>query len=82
MALQTLVQCGQPETINQNQVYTLPAGRVLAFVASTTATLVQSDTVGFSNSVPVTLTNSQAELAGGFLKCTSGTVTMFFKRFA
>lgn len=62
---------GQVIAITQNTVYALPARRVLMFSDAAAPTFFQSTTAAFTVSVAVTLANGQAELAGGFLRCTS-----------
>lgn len=71
MASTTLLSVGYPQEIVQNQVYALPARRVLLFSQDATPTFFQSNEVAFITSVAVTLANGQAELAGTFIKCTS-----------
>lgn len=71
MAFVENIQLGAITAINQNQVYALPAARVLLFTEATTPTLQQSNDVTFAASTAITLTGGQAELAGAFLRCTS-----------
>lgn len=52
----------------QNQIYALPAARVLLFAEG--APTVEQSADG-TNFVAVTLANNQAELAGAFLRVTS-----------
>jgi hypothetical protein len=66
-----LLSTGNPQTITQNTIFALPARRVLMFSQDAAPTFFQSNDVSFATSVAVTLTNGQAELAGGFLRCTS-----------
>lgn len=61
--------------ITQNTIFALPARRVLMFSPDAAPTFVQSNDSAFALSVAVVLTNGQAELAGGFLKCTSAAPT-------
>ena len=72
MAVTTLLSIGYAQPIVQNQIYALPGRRVLLFSQDAAPTFFQSSDVAFTTSVAVTLANGQAELAGGFLKCTSG----------
>ena len=58
-------------SVIQNQVYALPNRRCLLFTDTAAATLFQSNTEAFTLSTAITLTNSEAEVGGGFLKCTS-----------
>lgn len=66
-----LLSIGYPIPIIQNAIYALPARRVLMFSDAAAPTFFQSTDVAFTVSVAVALTNGQAELAGGFLRCTS-----------
>jgi len=68
-----LLSIGYPISIIQNTIYALPARRVLMFSDAAAPTFFQSNTVAFTVSVAVTLTNGEAELAGGFIRCTSAT---------
>jgi len=70
---------GYPIPITQNTIYALPAYKVLLFSDAAAPTFFQSNTPAFTLSVAVVLTNGQAELAGGFLRCTSvtpGSITL------
>lgn len=70
---------GSPTPITQNTVYALPQRRVLMFSDAAAPTFFQSNTEAFTVSVAVTLAGGQAELAGGFLRCTSaapGNITL------
>ena len=69
----TALTLGAPIAITQNEIYALPAKRCLLFSDAVTPTFFQSNTEAFTASIAVTLTAGQAELAGGFLKCTSAT---------
>lgn len=74
-----LLSIGYPIPIVQNTIYALPARRVLLFSDAAGPTFFQSTDVAFTVSVAVVLTNGQAELAGGFLRCTSaapGNITL------
>lgn len=77
---QQVLMNGVPTALTQNTVYTLPASRVLFFTDATTPTIQQSFDVAFTANVAVTLTNGQAELAGGFIKCTSGNINCVVKK--
>lgn len=66
-----LLSVGYAQPITQNTVFALPAKRVLMMSQDAAPTFFQSNDVAFTTSVAVALTNGQAELAGGFLKCTS-----------
>lgn len=69
----SLLPIGQIVAIAQNAIYVLPARLCVIFCDGTSPTFFQSTTSAFTASVAVTLTNAQASLAGGFLKCTSAT---------
>lgn len=68
-----LLLIGHPIAIVQNTIYALPARRVLIFSDAATPTFFQSNTSAFTASIAVTLVDGQAELAGGFIRCTSAT---------
>lgn len=68
-----LLSIGYPIPIIQNEIYALPAKKVLMFCDVAAATFFQSNTLAFTTSVAVTLVNGGAELAGGFIRCTSAT---------
>ena len=70
MAMQ-LLSIGYPQVIVQNTIYALPARRVVMFSQDAAPTFFQSNDPAFATSVAVALTNGQAELAGGFIRCTS-----------
>jgi hypothetical protein len=76
----TRLAVGIPDAMIQNTVYALPSYRVLLHTDGSGVTLVQSETAAFTASSAITLTNAQAELAGGFLKCTSGNINVLLKR--
>ena len=67
-----LLPIGPPTTLVVNQIYALPAVAVTLFAAGT-PTITQGNVVD-TVATAVTLTNNQATLAGGFLKCTSAAV--------
>lgn len=69
----TTLPIGVPTAIVQNQIYALPPQRVLMMTDAAAPTFFQSNTEAFTASIAVVLANGQAELAGGFLKCTSAT---------
>ena len=66
-----LLSIGPVQTMIQNQVYALPASRVLLFTNGAAPTFEQSNVVAMTGAVAVTLAGGQAELAGGFLRCTN-----------
>lgn len=74
-----VLSIGYPIPIVQNTIYALPSRRVLLMTDAAGPTFFQSNTVAFTASIAVALTNGQAELAGGFIRCTSaapGNVTL------
>lgn len=77
-----VLETGRPTPIVQNQIYALPAYKVKLFSDVVAATFFQSNTDVFTVSVAVTLDAlGQAELAGGFIRCTSATpVVVTLKR--
>lgn len=77
----TALVCGYIQTMTQNTVYALPGVRALLFCDESSPTITMSNTVGFTASKSLTLTNGQAEVAGGFVKCTTGDVTVSLKKF-
>ena len=66
-----LLSIGYPQSIVQNAIYALPARRCSLFCDTAAVTLFQSNDIGFTASTALTLTSGQAEVGGGFLKCTS-----------
>ena len=75
----TSLQLGQVEAMTQSTIYALPPRRALLFTTDTTATFQQSNTVGFGANVPLVFTNGQTEVAGGWIRCTSGAVSVLMK---
>ncbi len=76
-----LLVCGQPITITQNTVYACPAVRALLFCQTAAATFVQSNEVGMGTTAPLALSAAgQAEVNGGFIKCTSGNVIIMLRK--
>jgi hypothetical protein len=69
MPTETL-SCGPIWSMIQNVVYALPASRCLLLTTGA-PTLQQANDLAMTAPVAVTLTGGQAELAGGFLRCTS-----------
>lgn len=66
-----LLPIGPIVTLLQNVIYALPASRCLLFTDGAAPTLQQSTTVGFTANVALVLTNGQAEVSGGFIRCTN-----------
>jgi hypothetical protein len=54
-----------------NVVYALPGKKVTMFADGATPTMVQSNDVVMTTTVPVVFTNGQAELAGAFIRATA-----------
>lgn len=73
-----LVPLGIPFALIQGTVYALPACRCLMF--SVGATFEQAANVIFAVPSAVVFTNGQAELAGGFIRCTAGPSLVTFKK--
>lgn len=72
---------GRPISILQNVVYALPVSRCLLFCDVAAATFEQSTTSAFTLAVALTPdANEQIEVAGGFIRCTSGTVNITLKK--
>ena len=77
----TVISAGPPFEMTQNVVYALPASRCFLFCDVAAATFEQSGSVDMTPAVGLTLdANEQAEVAGGFIRCTSGNVTVVVKK--
>lgn len=74
-----LISMGPPFTMVQNTVYALPAVKCTLRTEGS-PTIVQSNAVGFSNSITTTLTDGQATVSAAFIKCTSGGPVITLKR--
>lgn len=80
MAFTQLLSIGYVQTLVQNQVYALPACRVLLHTDAATPTIVQSDVAAFTTSTAITLVDGEAEVGGAFIKCTSaGPINVILK---
>lgn len=66
-----LLSIGPILTLVQNVIYALPASRCLLFTDGAAPTIQQSTTVAFTANVALVLTAGQAEVAGGFIRCTN-----------
>ena len=66
-----LLSVGYPQVITQNVIYALPARRCLLFTDGVAPTIQQSTDVGFTANIALTLASGQAEVAGGFIRCTN-----------
>jgi hypothetical protein len=71
-----LLSVGYPQPITQNTIFALPSRRVRMFSPDAGATFFQANDVSFAVSVAVTLVDGMADLAGGFLRCTSANPTI------
>lgn len=75
-----LLSIGYPQAIAQNTAYAMPKRRVLLFSDTPAATIIQSTDAAFTASAPLALAaNGQAEVAGDFIKCTSGAINVTLK---
>lgn len=76
-----LLTIGPIHVLTQNTVYALPATRCLLFTDGVAPTIQQSADVAFTANVALTLTSGQAEVAGGFIRCTNlATCNVYLKR--
>jgi hypothetical protein len=66
-----LLPIGPPITLLQNVIYALPASHSRLFTDGAAPTIQQSTTVAFTANVVMPLVNGQAEVAGGFIRCTN-----------
>ena len=71
-----LLQIGVVTLLTQNVIYALPYKRTRIFCETTTAVIQQSNLVAFTTTSAVTLTDGMADLAGAFIRCTSGNVNI------
>lgn len=76
-----LLEPGYVQAIKQNIVYALPSCRVLLFTDATTPTIQQSLTEAFTANVALTLSSGQSEVAGAFIKCTTGDINIILKNY-
>jgi hypothetical protein len=76
----TTLATGYQITMTQNTVYALPGRKVTLFCDAAAPTFEQSTDLAFTLAKAVTLTNGQAILAGGFVRCTSGNVTVWLRQ--
>ena len=74
-----MISTGQQVALTQNTVYALPGRKVTLFCDAAAPTFEQSTDLAFTLPKAVTLTNGQADLAAGFIRCTSGNVTVWLK---
>ena len=73
------MQLNVPFVMTQNVIYALPARRLQLFTDATTPTIQQSTDVAFAANAALTLTSGQAEVAGGFIRCTTGNINVVVK---
>lgn len=76
---QEYISIGRPTPILQNIAYALPSFKCTLYVTGT-PTIVQSNTQDMAVTTAVTLVEGQYTVAGGFIKCTSGNITITLKR--
>lgn len=76
-----LLLSGIPTLMAQNLVFALPARRCLFFTDAAAPTIQQSTDVGFTNNIVLTLSSGAAEVAGAFIRCTTGNITVLVKAF-
>lgn len=65
----------------QNVIYALPACRTRIFTSDAAPTIEQSNDSAFSDNVQVILIDGMNDLAGGFIRCTSGNIEVSLKKF-
>jgi hypothetical protein len=73
----TLLSIGYAQVMTQNQVFALPSGRCLLF--SDTAGTYEQANVVTGPFIALVLTNGEAEVAGGFIRCTTASPTVILK---
>lgn len=76
----TVLPIGRQFTFVQNTVYALPARKCTLFTEGSDTFTVSTD-VAFTASKALTLTNGQADTSAGFVRCTTGTPTVFIKTY-
>jgi hypothetical protein len=81
MPTELLSSGGTLISVTQNVVYALPVCRALLTCDTAAATFVQSNDPAFGVSVPLAISAAgEAEIGGGFIKCTSGNVKITIKK--
>jgi len=70
---------GLPQDMTQNVVYGLPAIKCNLYVTGA-PTLLQSNTFSMAATTPVTLVEGAYQVTGGYIKCTSGNITVLLKK--
>lgn len=72
---------GLPTTLAQNVVYALPPVQCSLFTDAVTPTIQQSLSSTFAGTpVALTLVNGQVDVVGGYIRCTSGAISVILKR--
>ena len=74
----TVLTPGFQLSMVQNTIYALPARRAL-FFHDGSQTFEQSTDVAFTAAKALTLSSGQAEVAGGFMRTTTGAATVWLK---
>lgn len=75
-----MLNLGGLTVMKQSVIYALPAKRCLIFAP--TGTITQANAEDMTGQVTITLdTNKQAEVAGGFVRCTTAEITVSCKGF-
>ena len=75
-----ILSAGRPIAILQNVVYALPVRRCSLYSSDAAAVFVQSNDPLMAVTTAVTLTEGgYTNVGGGFIKCTSGNVTVELK---
>lgn len=74
-----LLSLGYPQLMTQNIIYALPARRCILFTDTAAPTIQQSTDVAFTANAVLTLASGQAEVAGGFIRCTTSNITVNLK---
>lgn len=78
----TTLSCGPVQAMVQNQIYALPPTRALMYCEVAAATFELSNVVTMVPATALTPdANEQIEVAGGFIRCTSGNVNVVLKRY-
>lgn len=75
------ISMGVLTTLVQNTIYALPPRVVKIYTSATTPTIQQSSDLAFATNTAVTLTDGTAEIAGAFIRCTTGNIAVIIKPF-
>ena len=77
-----LLSISYPQTLVQNTIYALPARRCLLFSDGAGAAFdVATEETMVTHVGPLTLVDGMHDLAGSFIRCTSGNVRVSLKPF-